>query len=125
MKSIILIIALFTSTILFSQNLKESGIRMLFDEVITNTQLNQIIAFDFKEYRKEDHSIIIKIIDGPSIELLSISEMKTGKKPISNGAQKIKIPLHQDKGEPVQYKEVEIFKVTTINIFNSQGNATK
>jgi hypothetical protein len=128
-RTIIILITLLLAINVSAQTFKNEGFRFLTEESVSESKLQQILNYNFKDYRKQEYSTIIKIIDGPTIELFSFSEMKTGIKPTSKGGIKTKIEVsHQesDSGEHIaKYQELEITKVTTINIFNSTTDAVK
>ncbi len=129
-KTIIVLTTLFLTINVSAQTFKKEGLRIVTQESLSETQTKELLAFNFEDYREQDHSSVIKIQDGPTIELFSISEMKTGIKPKSNGAIKTNIEIHHHgshSGEPesAHYKELNLIKVKTITVFNSTTNAVK
>ena len=123
-----------TSILLFlivnvsAQTFKKEGFRIITENSISESKKEQLLAFNFESYRKQNHSNIIKITDGPTIELFSISELKTGIKPTSNGAHTTKIELDHHENEAnnlKKYKELSFIKVTTVAIFNTSENSIK
>jgi len=128
MKTIILTITLLFAINASAQTFKNEGFRIVTNEIVSESKLKKILAFNFKDYRKQNHSSIIKIIDGPTIELFSISEMKTGVKPIPSEANKVKIKVPQHNSEEPRFiwiKDISTIRITSINIFNSPENTTK
>jgi hypothetical protein len=119
-KIIITTITLFLIVNVSAQTFKTEGFRMITEKVISESKIEQILAYNFENYRKQNYSIILKIIDGPTIELFSISEIKTGIKPTYNGAHTTKIDVDSHKNEVTntkKHKELSLIKMTTITVF--------
>lgn len=60
------------------KNFEERGMQLLSDTQLTDAEIAQLLAFDFSAYRLPNESVIVKVVNGPNIELFSTSRFETG-----------------------------------------------
>ncbi|MDX2361891.1 MAG: hypothetical protein QNK23_13865 [Crocinitomicaceae bacterium] len=63
---------------LFEDSFQEKGLRLVSNTELSQNQLDIILSFNFEEYRKSNSSLIIKVVDGPHLELFSSNFMEFG-----------------------------------------------
>ena len=61
-----------------NQSFEDLGLRQITEVKLTNQEIDQIVSFNYEQFRKKNSSIIIKIVNGPHLELFSKNRYVTG-----------------------------------------------
>ena len=80
---------------------------------LTNEQLTQLLAYDYEEYRMEEESVIIKVVNGPHIELYSKHRIETGE---HDPAKEDHLDHPHDHVSPADRKMKKL-QIRTVNVF--------
>ena len=109
-----------------TQSLQQKGLRLISKTELSEFQVNQILNFNFEEYRKSDKSLIIKVVEGLHLELFSKKRVATGEPDV----------VHDEKEEPhnsdvdsdhvhvpASQKKIKKFEVITLDIFGVSNDS--
>ena len=101
-------------------NLLELGIRIIDSNHLTEEQVEILNTFNFEPYRKNNISSIIRITNGPDLELFSTNRVNTGKVDEVEKNETHNDSDHTSQGH-IHPNEVKIRKIEIIslNIFES------
>jgi uncharacterized transporter YbjL len=95
---------------------ESKGLRLVSEIELTKENSNKILNFNFKEYRKANTSVFVKIVDGPHIELFSTERLATGKKDVVHVEEE-----HSDLGThvhiPASERKIKTFEIISLNVF--------
>ena len=116
-KILTIILIFFLSTHIRAQKLEEVGIKILTNESLSDSELKQIQDYNFKNYRKDYESVVVQILNGPTLELLPRNAKTKGI--ISENNNEL-----SDHISPSERK-ISTIKVIQINLFNTQENVAK
>jgi len=67
------------STVHSTQKFEERGMQLISDTQLSEVEIAQLLAFDFEPYREKNEYIIVKVVNGPNIQLFSSQRVETGK----------------------------------------------
>jgi len=61
-----------------NQSFDDLGLRQITKVKLTKREMDQIFVFNYESFRKQNSSVIIKIVDGPHLELFSKNRYELG-----------------------------------------------
>jgi len=133
-KKLLFILSLFIGTTAFGQiegismdqSFEDLGLRQITKVKLTKWELDRIGGFNYEPFRKQKSSVIIKIVDGPHLELFSKNRYEFR---VLDQPEKVSNNLSQSdqncaEHEHVAPSEVKIkkFEIIELNIFDIPTN---
>lgn len=108
-----------------AQGFEERGMKLISEVSLSQVEIEQLLSFDFEPYREKDEYVIVKVLNGPNIQLYSSTQFHTGKAdpPIiqrvqqHNEAEENQIEHKDDHHEEI---EVRILQVRTVDVFGTE-----
>jgi len=127
---ILITMSLFLSLSLYGQqerssnSFEEKGIKIVSNDHLTDEEVSQILNFNFEDYRKQDVSVVIKVLDGPYLELYSQHSFETGERQEfktetsdkkSDSMENVDPHDHVLKGKTIKLTFIDIYGITINN----------
>lgn len=112
------------TTTISAQNFEQRGMKLISDSQLSDLEIAKLLSFNFEPFREQNESVIIKVVNGPNIELFSSSRFKTGKanpvdvKPVK---QNNLSGEDQSKHEDIRAneREIKILQVRIVDVFKT------
>ena len=113
------------SILVCAQNFEHRGIQLISDTELSEVEIAQLLSFDFTPFREEHESVIVKVVNGPNLELFSSQRVETGQvDPVVLQASKQREASGEDPNghndlrageQPIRILQVRIVDVFNVN----------
>lgn len=106
-----------------AQNFEQQGMQLISDTELSEAEMAQLLFFDFTPYREENESVIVKVVNGPNLELFSSQRLKTGQVDpiVLQAARRSEVSdEHAGSHGDVRAGEnpIRMIQVRTVDVFN-------
>ena len=128
-KKLLFILSLIIGTTAFGQiegismdqSFEDLGLRQITKVKLTKLQLDRIVGFNYESFRKQNSSVIIKIVGGPHLELFSKNRYEFGvldqpEKVFNNSLQSDQNSAEHEHVAPSDVK-IKKFEIIELNLF--------
>lgn len=110
----------------FDQSFEDLGLRQITEVKLTKQEIDQIVSFNYEQFRKKNSSVIIKIVNGPHLELFSKIRYETGAMDKSEETSNHTLSSDQNSAthkhvEPSEAK-IKKFEIIVLNVFHVPTN---
>lgn len=111
-----------TESVPIDRSFEDLGFRQISKVELTPKEIEKITNYDFEQFRKKNSSVIIKIIDGPHLELFSKNRYETGALDEPDGISHHESHSDQNTAthfhiEPSEAK-IKKFEIIVLNVFD-------
>ena len=108
------------------QTFENVGLRQITEVNFAKQEIDQIVSFNYEPFRKQNTSVIIKIVGGPHLELFSRNRFELG---VLDQPEKVSNNLSQSDQNSAEHEHVapsdvkiKKFEIIVLNLFDIPTN---
>lgn len=102
-----------------NQQLEQKGLRLLNDYQLSKQEVQELLLFNFEPYRDRDQGTIVKVKNGPTLEVFSKSKQLTGEDKIIEHDHEHGHDSDFHVHIPADQKEIKRLKVYSVKVFTT------